>query len=116
MYPKIIKEHFADPKNVGKIKNPTNIGSFTTPTGAKAIFYFLIENNVVKDIKYQIAGCPFAIAVCSILSEYAKGKSIDGLKKITMSSLEQFFKIPQEKEDCINMSLNAFLNGLEMTK
>jgi len=116
MYPKIIKEHFADPKNVGKIKNSTNVGSFTTPTGAKAIFYFLIENNAVKDVKYQIAGCPFAIAVCSILSGYAKGKNVEELKKITMSSLEQFFKIPPEKEDCIKMSLNAFLNGLEITK
>jgi len=113
MYPKIIQEHFAHPKNVGRMKNPTVTGSYSLPDLAKAIFYFLIEDGVVKDIKYQIAGCPFAIAVCSILSEYAKEKNVKELKDITLEKLEQFFEIPKEKEECINLSLKAFLDGVK---
>jgi len=113
MYPKIVREHFTHPKNVGKIKNSTVTGSYSMPNLAKAIFYFLIEDGAVKDIKYQIAGCPFAIAVCSILSEYAKGKNVKELKNIKLETLEQFFEIPEEKEECINLSLKAFLDGVK---
>jgi nitrogen fixation NifU-like protein len=113
MYPKIIQEHFTYPKNVGRMKNPTATGSFSMPDLAKAVFYFLIEEGIVKDIKYQIAGCPFAIAVCSILSEYAKGKNVKELKNITLDTLGLFFEIPTEKEECINLSLNAFLDGVK---
>ncbi len=112
MYPKIIIEHFMHPKNVGRLENPSNIGTYETLSKAKAVFYFLIEDDIVKDIKYQVAGCPYAIAVGSILSEYAKGKRIFELAKINKKFLEKYFPVDEDKEECINLPLRAFLNGL----
>jgi nitrogen fixation NifU-like protein len=116
MYPKIIIEHFMHPKNVGRLENPTNIGTYETPSMAKAVFYFLVEDGIVKDIKYQIAGCPFAIAVGSIISEYSRGKSVSELEKIDKKFLERYFTVGEDKEGCINLTLIAFLNGISKSE
>lgn len=116
MYPKIITEHFMHPRNVGRIANPTSIGVYQTPSLVKAVFYFLIEQGIVKDIKYQVAGCPYAIAVASIISEYSKGKNVSELSKIGRKFLENYFVIAKEKEDCIDLSLKAFLSGIHEIK
>jgi NifU-like protein involved in Fe-S cluster formation len=113
MYPKIVMEHFLHPKNVGKIENPTSTGSFTSISGGKAVFYLNIENSIAKDVKYQVAGCPFAIAVCSIISEYALGKSISELKEISKHFLSAYFDFTDEQEECINLALFAFLESLK---
>lgn len=113
MYPKIVMEHFLHPKNVGIIKNPTSTGSFTSMSGGKAVFYLNIENSIAKEVKYQVAGCPFAIAVCSIISEYALGKSITELKKMSKHFLNEYFDITSEQEECINLALLAFLESLK---
>jgi len=34
----------------------------------------LIIDDIIKEFKYQVSGCPYAIASASILSEYAKEK------------------------------------------
>lgn len=112
MYPRIIIKHFMHPRNVGRISNPTSIGVYQTPSLAKAVFYFLIEDGIVKDIKYQIAGCPYAIAVASIISEYSKGKNVSDLSKIGRKFLEKYFTVDKDKEDCINLTLKAFLAGV----
>jgi len=39
--------------------------------------------NTSGDIKFQTFGCGAAIAVSSMLTEIAKGKSIDEAKRIT---------------------------------
>jgi nitrogen fixation NifU-like protein len=116
MYPEIVMRHFLNPKNVGKIENPTLLGEFETPSKAKAIFYFKIENGIIKELKFQIAGCPYAIAVCSIITELATSKKVEEFNKFSRKELEKFFEIPEEKEDCINLSINAFLNGINKYK
>jgi len=116
MYPEIIMKHFLNPKNVGEIENPTLLGEFETLSKAKAIFYFKIENGVIKELKFQIAGCPYAIAVCSIITELAISKKVEEFNKFSKKELEKFFEIPEEKEDCINMAINAFLNGISKYK
>ena len=112
MYPDIVMEHFMHPRNVGKIKNPTSVGEFENEARAKAVFYVVVEDGVVTDIKYQVAGCPFAIAVCSLISEYAKTKRVEELKVFSMDDVKRFFEIPEDKEDCIKLSINAFLNAI----
>ncbi len=113
MYPKIVLEHFAKPKNIGVIDNPTSIGESTTSGGGKVVFYFIIKKGIVKEIKYQVAGCPYAIAVCSILSVYAEGKAIKTLKSVDMHTVNQFFDVPENKMKCVDLALSAFVSGLK---
>ena len=113
MYPKIVKEHFAKPRNVGVLKNPTSIGEAVTEGGGKAVFYFAVGNGIVKKVKYQVAGCLYAIAVCSILSVYAEGKRVEHLKTVSIDTVADFFSFPADKVKCVDLSVTAFVRGLE---
>ena len=113
MYPKIVLEHFAKPQNVGVIDNPSSIGEAVTVGGGKVIFYFLVRSNIVEKVKYQVTGCPYAIAVCSILSVYAKGKNVGVLKSVNRETIENFFHTPDDKIKCVDLALSAFSEGLK---
>lgn len=113
MYPKIVMEHFLNPKNVGKIESPTCQGEYITPSGGKAIFYIKEKDGILVEIKYQVSGCPFAIAVCSIISEYVKEKEVSSIKKLNSNFLKNYFEISEEQEECINLALFAFNNAVE---
>jgi len=116
MYPKIIVEHFMNPKNVGIINNASAVGSSNTEGGGKAIFYLLIESGFLKDCKYQVDGCPYAIASASILSESLKGKSITELTNIDVDYFSHFFDLPKEKLNCIKLVVDAFNDALRKFK
>ena len=116
MYPKIVVEHFMNPKNVGVINDATTTGSSGTDGRGKAVFYLLIEGNVLKDCKYQVDGCPYAIASASILSEDIKGKSITQLTMIDTDYFSKFFELPTEKLNCIKLVVEAFNDALRRFK
>lgn len=112
MYPKIVMEHFLNPRNVGKIDMPTSQGEYITSSGGKAIFYIKEKNGIIAEVKYQVAGCPFAIAVCSIISEYVKEKTISFVKELNSEFLKTYFEFSKEQEECINLALFAFKDAV----
>ncbi|MGC9099979.1 MAG: iron-sulfur cluster assembly scaffold protein [Caldisericum sp.] len=116
MYPKIVIEHFMKPRNVGTIKNATAIGYSETQGGGKAVIYLLIENGLIKDFKYQVDGCPFAIASASILSENFKGNKIEEINRLNTNYFLMFFDIPEDKVKCIELVVDAFNDALSKVK
>lgn len=112
MYPKIIMEHFLSPKNVGKIEHPDSQGEYISPSGGKAIFYLHKKDVFLDDIKYQVSGCPLAIAVCSIISVYGTGKKIEELKKVSKNFLKEYFELKEDQEECVNLALVAFIDAI----
>ena len=79
-----VKDHFKNPRNVGSIENADAIGEAgALSCGDKLKLYLKIENNVIKDAKFQTFGCGSAVAASSILTEMLIGKTLDEAKKIT---------------------------------
>ncbi len=113
MYPEIVMKHFMHPQNVGKIEDPSSIGEYVSASGGKAVFYALVRDGVVQDIKYLVSGCPFAIAVCSLISVFSKGKRVEELKIVQKDFLKQYFDYTSEQDECISLAFNAFLNCIE---
>ena len=84
MYSKTVMDHFKSPKNVGVLDDANGVGELGNPLcGDMMTIYLKIEDEHIKDIKFQTFGCGAAIAVSSMLTEIAKGKSLDEAKKIT---------------------------------
>ena len=79
MYSPIVMEHFNNPRNIGVIEDADGFGEVGNPVcGDMMSFYIKVQDDVITDIKYQTFGCVAAIAVSSIVSEMAKGKTLDG--------------------------------------
>jgi nitrogen fixation NifU-like protein len=109
MYSKMVMEHFKNPKNVGVLEDADGIGELGNPLcGDMMTIYLKIEDEHIKDIKFQTFGCGAAIAVSSMLTEIAKGKSLDEAKKITNKDVAEALEgLPKNKLHCSNLGADA---------
>jgi nitrogen fixation NifU-like protein len=102
-------DHFKNPRNVGVIDNPDGVGEVGNPLcGDMMTIYLKIKDNRIDDIKFQTFGCGSAIAVSSMLTEIAKGKSIEEAKQITNKDVANALQgLPKNKLHCSNLGADA---------
>lgn len=85
-YSEKVMEHFRNPRNVGKIEDPDGKAVEGSPAcGDMVAVYIDVDKDTktIKDIKFESYGCASNIATGSIITELAKGKTLDEAKKIT---------------------------------
>ncbi len=83
IYMDFILENYKNPKNYGKIENPTSQSHGSNPLCGDEIFiYIKIEQNKISDIKFMGKGCAISQASASILTEMVKGKDVDYAKNL----------------------------------
>ena len=81
-YTKEVMKHFLKPKNSGEIKNADGIGTNANDKcGDIMKVYIKVEDNKIKDAKFQTLGCPSAIASSDVLCELVKGKTLEEAEK-----------------------------------
>lgn len=109
MYNKLVIEHFLNPKNVGQIPDPDGVGTIGDPKcGDYLRVYIKVENDRLKDIKFELLGCPAAIATSSILTEMAMGKTLEEALQITDKDIvESLGELPDPKIHCSNLGAEA---------
>lgn len=102
MYTDITMEHFKDPQNVGVIENANGVGVAGDPNcGDYLKIYINVENEIIKDIKFQVHGCCAAIASSSMTTVLAKGKPVLAAYTITEKTITNALGgLPKEKEHC----------------
>ncbi len=115
MYSKKVMDHFENPRNVGEIPDANGIGDVGNPTcGDTTKVFIRVENNVIKDIKFKTFGCAAAIASSSMLTEMAKGKSLEDALQITdVAVAEMLDGLPPQKMHCSNMAADAMHKAIE---
>lgn len=109
MYSEKVMDHFSNPRNVGEIENANGVGQVGNPTcGDIMRFYILVEDNIIKDIKFKTFGCGAAIATSSMATELAKGKSIEEALELTNKAVaEALDGLPPVKMHCSNLAADA---------
>jgi nitrogen fixation NifU-like protein len=109
IYSEKVMEHFQNPRNVGVIKDADGVGQVGNPVcGDMMSFYIKVKDNRIADVKFQTFGCGAAIAVSSMVSEMAKGKTVEEALKITNRSVaEELGGLPKNKLHCSNLGADA---------
>jgi nitrogen fixation NifU-like protein len=78
MYTEKVMDHFANPRNVGEMLDADGIGETGNPVcGDIMRVYIKVKDNIIEDIKFKTFGCGAAIATSSMVTEMAKGKSLE---------------------------------------
>lgn len=115
MYSEKVIEHFKNPRNVGEISDADGIGEVGNPVcGDMMTFYIKVKNGVLVDVKFKTFGCGAAIAVSSIVSEMAKGKTIEEALKITRDMVaKELGGLPPNKLHCSNLGADALHKAIE---
>jgi len=115
MYTEKVMDHFSNPRNIGEIENADGVGEVGNPVcGDMMSFYINIKDNKIADIKFKTFGCVAAIAVSSMVTEMALGKTLAEAKKITKKSVaESLDGLPKEKMHCSNLGADALAKAIE---
>jgi nitrogen fixation NifU-like protein len=115
VYNEKVMDHFMNPRNVGEIENADGVGEVGNPVcGDMMTFYIKVKNNHISDVKYKTFGCGAAIAVSSMVSEMAKGKTLEEAKKLTPALVaEQLEGLPKNKYHCSNLGAQALNKAID---
>ncbi len=115
MYSKTVMDHFRSPRNVGVMEDADGVGEMGNPLcGDMMSIYLKIEDDRIKDIKFQTFGCGAAIAVSSMLTELAKGKTLDEAKKISNKDVAKALEgLPKNKLHCSNLGADALHQAIQ---
>jgi len=115
MYSARVMEHFMNPRNVGEIENADGIGEEGNPVcGDMMTFYIKVRDNRLEDVKFKTFGCGAAIAVSSMVSEMAKGKTLAEALKITPGSVaDELEGLPKNKFHCSNLGAQALHKAIK---
>ncbi|MCF8061631.1 MAG: Fe-S cluster assembly scaffold protein NifU [Deltaproteobacteria bacterium] len=115
MYSKTVMDHFKNPRNVGTLEKPDGVGEVGNPLcGDMMTIYLDVKDDHIEDIKFQTFGCGAAIAVSSMLTEIAKGKSLDEARRITNKDVaEALDGLPKNKLHCSNLGADALKAAIQ---
>lgn len=115
MYSEQIREHFANPRNVGSIENPSGRAIVRSPLDSDTVLITLhIENEVIQDVRFKCMGCAVAIACSSIATEMVRGRHVEEAYEITKQSVaESLGGIPEYKMRCSNLAPDAIRMAID---
>ena len=102
LYTDTVMDHFMHPRNVGEIKDPSGVGEVgNAKCGDIMKIYLDIENDVIKDVKFETFGCGSAIASSSMATEMIKGKTVEEALAITNKDVvDALGGLPAHKLHC----------------
>lgn len=113
---KKVLENYRTPHNTGRLEKFTHEAEEINPLcGDEIRVYLRVQNSAIKDISHETSGCVLAVASASVLSDYAKGKSVNQLKNLKLTNIEKLLgsKVPESRRECILLPLRAIQKGLK---
>lgn len=114
-YSEKVMDHFSKPRNVGEIADADGVGTIGNPTcGDMMTFTIKVKDDRLADVKFKTFGCGAAIAVSSIVSEIAIGKTLDEAMALTNEKVaEELGGLPPNKMHCSNLGADALHRAIE---
>lgn len=115
MYSEEVMEHFRNPRNMGRLADPDGVGEVGNPTcGDVMKVYIKVEANRIADISFETLGCVAAIATSSMVTELAKGKTLEEAAKITNRDIAKSLgDLPPIKLHCSNLAADALKAAIQ---
>lgn len=111
-----VLDHFRKPRNVGTLEgDDVVVGRVGNPVcGDLMEFYVRVRDDRIADIKFKTFGCGSAIATASMITELAKGKTIDEALKITRQDVaDELNGLPPIKMHCSNLAADALKDAIK---
>lgn len=116
-YNEIVLEHFRHPRNVGSIENPDGKATEGSPAcGDMVSVYIKVDepSKKITDVKFESYGCASNIATGSIITELAKGKTVEEAKQITWKQAsEALGGLPPIKAHCSVLAVEGLRSAIQ---
>jgi len=113
-YSEKVLDHFRNPRNMGEIEDADGFGRVGNPVCGDLMFMYIKvgknenEEEIIDDIKFKTFGCGSAVATSSMITEMAKGKTLDEAFKISRQDVaDELEGLPPIKMHCSNLAADA---------
>ncbi|MBQ6067499.1 MAG: Fe-S cluster assembly scaffold protein NifU [Clostridia bacterium] len=115
LYSEKVMDHFRNPRNVGVIENADGVGEVgNAKCGDIMKIYLKIEDDVIRDVKFETFGCGSAIASSSMATEMIKGKPVADAMQLTNKAVaEALDGLPAHKLHCSVLAEEAIKAALK---
>ena len=116
-YSELVMEHFKRPRNVGKLENPDAKATEGSPACGDMVSVYLKvddESKVITDISFESYGCASNIATGSIITELAKGKTLEEAKRVSWKEAEEALGgLPPIKVHCSVLAVEGLRSAIQ---
>ncbi|MCR5279083.1 MAG: Fe-S cluster assembly scaffold protein NifU [Lachnospiraceae bacterium] len=115
LYSEKVMDHFRNPRNVGVIEDANGVGEVgNAKCGDIMKMYLKVEDEVIKDVKFETFGCGSAIASSSMATELIKGKPVSEALTLTNKAVaEALDGLPDYKMHCSVLAEEAIKSALD---
>ncbi len=100
---------------MGEIPDADGVGTVGNPVcGDMMTIYIKVKEDRIADVKFKTYGCGAAVATSSMVTELAKGKTLDEAVKITRGDVANALEgLPPIKMHCSNLAADALHAAIE---
>ena len=112
-YSEKVMDHFMNPRNVGEIPDADGVGTVGNPVcGDMMAFYVKVDDEGhVADVKFKTFGCGAAIAVSSMVSEMAKGMSLEEAKADKQGRSQRVGRLAPQQDALLQVGSRCSAQG-----
>ncbi|HPE68859.1 MAG TPA: iron-sulfur cluster assembly scaffold protein [Thermotogota bacterium] len=116
-YSPILLDHFMNPRNIGAMEDYTLQVTGENPRDGDYVRFFLkVEEDTVKDVSFQVKGCPRFIAASSFTSEKIKNHTISEILSMDPVEIQETLEIEEEVFACVSLPLKTIQKALLGTR
>ena len=113
LYQEMVMDHNRRPRNFGKLEGANRtVEGFNPLCGDQFTVYLNVEGGVVREIRFQGAGCAISKASASMMTESVAGKSIEEAEGIFEGFRRMVTREPGEEFDSDSLGDLEILSGV----
>lgn len=116
-YTEKVLDHFKNPRNVGKLEDANAKATEGSPACGDMVSVYLKVNDETKtidDVKFESYGCASNIATGSIITELAKGRTLEEARKIDWKqAADELGGLPPIKAHCSVLAVDGLRAAIE---
>ena len=115
MYSQKVRDHYANPRNVGSVDEPSGRAVVRSPLDSDTVLITLrIQDGVIRDAKFKCMGCAVAIACSSMATEMVLGQPVEQAFQLKEQDVaDALGGIPDYKMRCSNLAPEAIRRAIE---
>jgi nitrogen fixation protein NifU and related proteins len=106
--------YFIEKPYMGTIPDADHVSEMTGTCGDTMSIWLKVEKGIIKEARYQVLGCPGAVASAMATVELIKGKTIEDARTLNDGDVYRLLEdIPAKKHHCIQLAVRTLQKALD---
>lgn len=110
-------EYFINKPYIGALGDADQISEMTGSCGDTMKISLKLQNGIIADARYQVLGCPGAVASAMAAVDLIKGKTLEEARQLSDGDIFRLLmEIPAQKHHCIQLAVKTLHKALDEYK